>query len=213
LLPSASVLPFLKDRKKKEGSTLLALGNPDLGDPKYDLKFAQEEAVAIAKAFPRSTLLVRKQASKAALKTLGPQFTYLHFATHGKFDPDAPLKSGLLLANEGQENGFLSLGELYSLRLNADLVTLSACETGLGKVSNGDDVVGLTRGFLYAGSSSIVASLWEVDDLATSTLMTAFYANLKKSDKQEGLRQAQLTTRQRYPHPYYWAAFQLTGLP
>jgi CHAT domain-containing protein len=213
LLPSASVLPFLKDRKKQEGGALLALGNPDLGDPKYDLRFAQDEAVAIAKKFPQSKLLVRKQASKAAFKSLAPQYAYLHFATHGKFDPDAPLKSGLLLASEGQQDGFLSLDELYSLRLNADLVTLSACETGLGKVQNGDDVVGLTRGFLYAGSNSIVASLWEVDDLATSKLMTEFYGNLKKGDKQEALRQAQLATRQSYPHPFYWAAFQLTGLP
>jgi CHAT domain-containing protein len=90
-------------------------------------------------------------------------------------------------------------------------VTLSACETGLGKIANGDDIVGLTRGFLYAGSSSIVASLWKVDDLATADLMTRFYTNMKTLDKREALRQAQLQTKKKYDHPFYWASFQLTG--
>jgi len=213
LLPSASVMPFLKSRKADREANVLVFGNPDLGDPQYDLKFAQKEAEAIAKAFTQPKLLVRKEASKQALQIWGSQFTYLHFATHGKFDPDAPMKSGLLLAGEKPGADVLTLGDLYSLRLNADLVTLSACETGLGKLHNGDDVVGLTRGFLYAGSSSIVASLWQVDDLATSLLMTQFYANLKKMDKRDALRQAQLATKKQYPHPFYWAAFQLTGMP
>ncbi len=213
LLPSASVLQFLKGRQAQKSGSLLAFGNPDLGDPQYDLKFAQDEVQAIAKTFPQAKVLVRKEATKGAFRSLAPQFSYLHLATHGQFDPDAPLKSGLLLAKDAQGDGFLSLGDLYSLRLNADLVTLSACETGLGKVSNGDDVVGLTRGFLYAGSSSIVASLWEVDDRATSLLMTELYSNLKQTDKREALRRAQLTTKKQYPHPFYWAAFQLTGMP
>jgi CHAT domain-containing protein len=210
-LPSASVLQFLKGRQASPSAGVLALGNPDLGNPKYDLKCAQDEAEAIAKGFPQAKVLVRKDATKTAFKTLGPQYSYLHFATHGQFDPDKPLNSGLLLAKDAQSDGFLSLGELYSLRLNADLVTLSACETGLGKVSTGDDVVGLTRGFLYAGSNTIVASLWEVDDQATSYLMEQFYANLKKGNKREALRQAQLATKKKYEHPYYWAAFELTG--
>ncbi|MCX5893131.1 MAG: CHAT domain-containing protein [Deltaproteobacteria bacterium] len=182
-LPSASVLQFLKSRQGSPSAGVLALGNPDLGNPKYDLKCAQDEVV----------------------------FSYVHFATHGQFDADKPLNSGLLLAKDAQSDGFLSLGELYSVRLNADLVTLSACETGLGKVGNGDDVVGLTRGFLYAGSNTIVASLWEVDDQATSYLMEEFYANLKKGNKRDALRQAQLATKKKFEHPYYWAAFELTG--
>lgn len=210
-LPSASVLQFLKGRQAASSPGVLALGNPDLGNPKYDLKCAQEEVTSIAKGFPQAKVLVRKEATKTAFKTLGPQFSYLHFATHGKFDPDKALNSGLLLAKDAQSDGFLTLGELYSMRLNADLVTLSACETGLGKISNGDDVVGLTRGFLYAGSNTIVASLWEVDDQATSFLMEEFYTDLKKGNKREALRQAQLATKKKYEHPFYWAAFQLTG--
>jgi CHAT domain-containing protein len=97
------------------------------------------------------------------------------------------------------------------MSLDADLVTLSACETGLGKVNNGDDVVGLTRGFLYAGSRSIISSLWSVDDKSTAVLMTAFYQNLLAADKREALRQAQIKVRGAHPHPFFWAAFQLTG--
>jgi CHAT domain-containing protein len=210
-LPSASVLQFLTRRPTSPVDSVLALGNPDLENPEHDLKFAQDEAETIAKDFPKAKVLVRKEATKTAFKSLGPQFSYIHFATHGRFDPDQPLLSGLLLAKEAQSNGFLSLGELYSLRLHAELVTLSACETGLGKIRNGDDVVGLTRGFLYAGSNTIVASLWEVDDQATSYLMQQFYADLKTHNKGEALRQAQLATRKKFNHPYYWAAFKLTG--
>ena len=135
----------------------------------------------------------------------------LHFATHGKFNADAPLDSGLYLAKGEEADGVLTVGDLYTLRFDADLVTLSACETGLGRVANGDDVIGLTRGFLYAGARSIVASLWEVDDSATGQLMLSFYRNLQGTDKREALRLAQIETRLKYPHPMYWAAFQIVG--
>jgi CHAT domain-containing protein len=90
-------------------------------------------------------------------------------------------------------------------------VTLSACETALGKVANGDDVIGLTRGFLYAGARSIVASLWEVDDAATAKLMLSFYRNQQEHDKREALRLAQIETRKEFPQPAFWAAFQIVG--
>lgn len=210
-LPSASVLKFLHPLPAKKDSQLLVLGNPDLGDAKLDLKFAESEARLIAGMSKTSRLLVRLDASETNLKKTAGIFSRLHFATHGKFQADDPLSSGLYLAKDAKNDGILTVGELYSMNLDADLVTLSACETGLGKVANGDDVVGLTRGFLYAGSRSIVASLWSVDDQATATLMKAFYENLSNQNKQEALRLAQLKTRKTFPHPFYWAAFQLTG--
>ena len=211
MLPSGSVLKYLRaDPAIKQGN-LLAFGNPDLGNPTFDLAYAQAEALAIVRNRPLSKVLLRKDANEAAFRQYGGEFRYLHFATHGEFNADAPLKSALLLARDEQSDGLLTVDKLYSIKLNADLVTLSACETGLGKIANGDDVVGLTRGFLYAGTSTIVASLWQVDDEATSYLMTRFYDNLNQHDKRESLRQAQLDTRNKYAHPYYWAAFQLTG--
>jgi len=105
----------------------------------------------------------------------------------------------------------LTVADLYTLRFDADLVTLSACETALGKVANGDDVIGLTRGFLYAGARSIVASLWQVDDAATKQLMLSFYGNMQTHNKREALRLAQIETRANYPDPMYWAAFQIVG--
>src|SRR5262249_45294605 len=137
-------------------------------------------------------------------------FAMLHFATHGKFDAAAPLSSGLYLAGAPPAS-VLTVADLYGLDFEADLVTLSACETGLGTIANGDDVIGLTRGFLYAGGRTIVASLWEVDDAATAALMVDFYRQMRTADKREALRLAQLETRARFPQPFYWAAFQVIG--
>ncbi len=211
LLPSASVLKFLKRPTPGRPALLLVLGNPDLGDPAMDLKFAEGEARRVGAIHPDSRILLRKDASETNFKNAGTVFSHIHFASHGKFQADDPLRSGLFLAKDADNDGLLTVGELYSMALDADLVTLSACETGLGKIANGDDVVGLTRGFLYAGSRSIVASLWSVDDQATAELMQAFYANLSKMPKQDALRHAQLEARRSFPHPFFWAAFQLTG--
>lgn len=210
-LPSASVLRYLRPSLRGERAGVLAFGNPDLDDPQLDLKFAQEEALEIVKKMPQSRALLRKEASESAFRKFATGFSVLHFATHGEFRSDAPLSSALMLAKDADSDGLLTVSKLYSTRLAADLVTLSACETGLGKVASGDDVVGLTRGFLYAGASTVVASLWKVDDRATSALMTRFYDELKAGDKREALRKAQLATREQFPHPFFWAAFQLTG--
>ena len=167
--------------------------------------------LAIVQKMPESRALVRKEATESAFRQYAAGFGYLHFATHGEFDGDTPLRSALRLAKDERSDGLLTVDKLYSTRIDADMVTLSACETGLGKVASGDDVVGLTRGFLYAGASTIVASLWKVDDRATAVLMTRFYDELKSGDKREALRTAQLATRTQFPHPFFWAAFQLTG--
>jgi CHAT domain-containing protein len=211
MMPSASAMKYLGEKKTTKGGGILVFGNPDLGDPKYDLEYAQREAAEIAEIRPKSKVFVRKEATEGALRKYCKDYSYLHFATHGQFNPDAPLKSALLLAPDAKYNGMLTVDKIYSLSLDADLVTLSACETGLSEIANGDDLVGLTRGFLYAGSSSIVTSLWKVDDLATAQLMTCFYSELDKANKREALRTAQLETKKKYAHPYYWASFQLTG--
>jgi CHAT domain-containing protein len=210
-LPSASVMEFLQNKVTNKAGNLLILGNPDLGDPQYDLPAAQEESLRLAKRVKGSKVLLRKKATETALKKYGSSFKNIHFAMHGLFEAEKPLSSGLFLAPDSENDGRLTVSELYDLDLNADLVTLSACETALGETKSGDDVIGFTRGFLYAGANSIVSSLWEVDDEATRDLMLRFYKELKSNNKARALQKAQLRVMKKYPHPYYWAAFQLTG--
>lgn len=147
------------------------------------------------------------------------QTSILHFATHGFLDPERPENSGLVLSTitpEGKpQNGFLSLRDVYQLRAPVDLVVLSACQTGLGKEVRGEGLIGLTRGFMYAGASSVVASLWKVDDEATAELMKRFYTNMLEEGltPAAALREAQNSFRQHsvWSAPYYWAGFTLQG--
>lgn len=211
VLQTSSVLKFLASRNIEKNPAILIVGNPDLGDPKYDLKYAQDEAKAIAGIMPGATLLLRERAKASIILKNASSFRIIHLAAHGIFDPENPLDSSLFMAGDGSNDGRLRAGDLYNLNLRADLVTLSACETALGKITQGDDVVGFTRGFLYAGAGSIISTLWRVDDQATKDLMLEFYSKLATMDKCEALRYAQLQTRKKYSHPFYWASFQLTG--
>ncbi|PKN26886.1 MAG: hypothetical protein CVU64_16920 [Deltaproteobacteria bacterium HGW-Deltaproteobacteria-21] len=210
-LPSASILQFLRPAMATQSPRLLILGNPDLGDAALDLHFAESEARAVSTLSPDSRMMIRREASETNFRKASPSFERLHFATHGKFQAESPLESRLYLAKDGENDGMLTAGEIYTMSMDTDLVTLSACETGLGKVAGGDDVVGLTRGFLFAGSRSIVASLWSVDDQSTAELMRTFYENLTNMSKDKALSEAQIRIRKSFPHPYFWAAFQLTG--
>nr|HNH81593.1 CHAT domain-containing protein [Acidobacteriota bacterium] len=147
------------------------------------------------------------------------QFRLLHIATHGFVNSEHPELSGLIFSMVDQQgndqNGFLLVPDVFNLKLNADLVTLSACQSGLGKEIKGEGMVGLTQGFLYAGTSRVLVSLWSVSDQATAELMKHFYHSLlvEKLRPAEALRRAQLRLRQnkQWSSPYYWAAFQLTG--
>lgn len=212
VLPSASVLKYLGSDPSNSSYEILAMGNPDLGNRDMDLPGAEREVNDIASMFSQTRLLLRGQASETNLKQLGHKFPYLHFAMHGTFDAATPLSSGLLMSGDDQNDGVLTVAELYDLDLPAELVTLSACETGMGTVSSGDDVIGFTRGFLFAGTQTIISSLWKVDDAATYYLMNQFYQYLPDHSKQAALRLAQIDTRKNYgDSPYYWAAFQLNG--
>jgi|GEM_PF-6655805 len=217
-LPSSSVLSFLQHKRKPNTNTLLALGNPDTTEP--PLKYAQREAEAIA-ALYQTTALVGRDATEKAVWERAGEAEIVHLAAHGWYNPKNPLFSNLFLAGNIQAedthtDGRLEVREVYELNLKAtNLVVLSACQTQLGELSNGDEVVGLTRAFMYAGTPSVLASLWKVDDEATGLLMERFYVHLKAGmGKAEALRQAQIELRQaspKYDHPYYWAAFTLTG--
>ena len=191
-LSSASLLQFTREKRRAKGEKVLAFGNPDLGDPAMDLKFAELEAREIRKIYPQGTVFLRKEASEERGKSLSPQHDIIHFASHAELKEDDPLSSAILLAKEGKEDGRLEVREIFGMDLQANLVVLSACETGLGKLSSGDELVGLTRAFIYAGTPSVIASLWKVDDASTANLMGSFYKNLRTMPKVEALRQAQL---------------------
>jgi len=133
----------------------------------------------------------------------------IHLSCHGYFDNLEPLSSGVELYDE-----VITAREIFSMRLNSELVTLSACQTGLNQRSLGDELIGLTRAFLYAGISSVVVSLWSVDARSTHELVLEFYKLLKNgADKATALQKAQkkIMGKEGYSHPYYWAAFVLVG--
>jgi len=211
-LPSASVLRYLTDKGAAAPAGALVVGNPDLG-AELALPWAEREARMVGQQEKGATVLVRADATEAQAKKLFDTVGVIHFATHGDLSESDPLSSALLLVPGGGEDGRLEVREVFGLDLHAKLVVLSACETALGKLTRGDEVVGLQRAFLYAGTPAIVTTLWKVDDKATFELIRAFYTRLETTGPVEALRQAQLETLATFSHPYQWAAFVFTGTP
>ncbi|MBL4664637.1 MAG: CHAT domain-containing protein [Nitrospinaceae bacterium] len=211
--PSASVMQFtFKEKTVRSGDIkVLALGNPDLGDLNYDLPLAEMEANAIKWDFPKIDVLTRENATESWLKKNIGDYQIIHIASHGEFDPINPLFSSLKLTRDKTDDGNFEVNEVFGLDIKADIVTLSACQTGLGDIVGGDELVGLNRAFIYAGTHSILSSLWRVSDISTAVLIKHFYRNYGKEDKAESLRKAQLLVKRFYPHPSYWAGFNLTG--
>jgi CHAT domain-containing protein len=212
-LPAAATLYF---QPPANGSrTLLALAPAS-----SHLRFAAQEAQSVRRLFPdKGVALVGGSATESAFKGVARNYGIIHFATHGYFNKANPIFSGVQLEADQKNDGRLEVHEILALRLDAGLVTLSACETALGsgyfsEVPAGDEFVGLTRAFLFAGSSSVVASVWEVNDRSTMQFMDSFYRRLRPAGAAGALAQAQRETLRRgglYRHPYYWAPFVLTG--
>jgi CHAT domain-containing protein len=183
---------------------------------------SREEAQAIMSVVPWRTGFKAIDFDANRTTAMGSdlgQYRVVHFATHALLDNEHPELSGIVLSlvdQKGQrQDGFLRLHDIYNLKLPVDLVVLSACQTGLGKDVRGEGLIGLTRGFMYAGASGVVASLWKVDDEATAELMKYFYEGLfeKGLSPSGALREAQLALRQqkRWREPYYWAGFVIQG--
>jgi CHAT domain-containing protein/tetratricopeptide (TPR) repeat protein len=219
--PSVAVLRYTDAKKRRVVSApsphLLALADPtppkDI--PEGALPGARNEIQQIGRRFPedRRLTLLGDEASEANAKRLSPGQTVLHFAVHGLVRDDRPWESALILAPGEGEDGWLKVPEIFGLDLRADLVALSGCSTGAGRVS-GDGIVGLARAVIYAGAPSVLVSQWDVSDVTTSYLMDHFYGGLAAGHgKARSLRDAQLATLKRYPHPMLWAAFVLVGEP
>jgi CHAT domain-containing protein/tetratricopeptide (TPR) repeat protein len=210
-LPAASLLPSIARRNRPASKPMLAIAQAKAeGWPA--LHYVDQEAETVARLYNGKALLTG-QALKAEFLRLAGNYDILHIASHAELNTRSPLFSRFLLTPDQNGNQGLEVREIYDLNLShTSLVVLSACETQLGAQSRGDDIVGLNRAFLYAGTSSVIASLWTVDDQATGLLMRSFYTHLKRGmGKAQALRVAQSETRRQYPNPYYWAAFILTG--
>ena len=221
IAPSIQSLSFLKPSQSTLPSPLI-VGNPSPMPQDFDpLPGSEIEATAIASLL-RTTALTGKNATKRKILTQLSSASLIHLATHGILDENQGLESAIVLASSGFRSNpssnpssnpdeFLTASEILNLKLTANLVVLSACNTGRGKIT-GDGVIGLSRSFLSAGVPSVIVSLWQVPDAPTSTLMIAFYQNLiQKMDKAQALRQAMLTTLKVYPNPQDWAGFMLVG--
>jgi CHAT domain-containing protein/tetratricopeptide (TPR) repeat protein len=214
--PSAAVLKLCRERRSDLDSQrarndavpradrMVAFGLAEAGTPNI-----KDEIAGIGSIFPDSIRVTGRRATRDNLMRLAPQARLLHIASHGYFRRDNPMFSFLKLADSN-----LNFYSLLNLKINAEMVTLSACHTGVNMVFPGDELHGLMRGFLYAGAPSLVTSLWAVSDRSTSEFMSEMYSSLRGgATKREALRQAQLAIKDAYGHPYYWAPFVLMGEP
>jgi CHAT domain-containing protein/Tfp pilus assembly protein PilF len=220
LAPSATVYAELLAQAAPATRKVIAFGDPP-HPPQPRLAQSRREVANVAALFPGAQTHLGANADERTVLAEAAGARYLHFATHARFDPDHGLDSALLLALPAKttpgNNGLLQAWEVaQKLTLDASLVTLSGCDTGLGAVVAGEGLMGLARAFQYAGARAVVVSLWEVTDGATAALMTRFYQGLRQGlPKDQALSAAEALVRAdpATRHPYYWAAFQLNGDP
>lgn len=199
--PSVSVYVHCLQRNYSTKNALI-IGHSDAFAPWID-----QEVDEIRKLFPTAKVFAGESAVSETLLENSSDADVIHISSHGKFLPAQPFQSGIKLSD-----GWFTLPQIYQLHLNSRLVTLSGCETGTSEVTAGDDLVGLTRGFLYAGASSLLVSLWRVFDASTATFMKHFYSQLTSGTSLiDAWQQALLRTKDEWPHPYHWAPFILIG--
>jgi CHAT domain-containing protein len=200
--PSASIFALCQRKPSPASGGSLVLGIPDSRAP-----LILDEVQSVAKIVPQADLIIGAEANQKNLREKGSHSRLIHIATHGNFRQDNPMFSGIRLGD-----AYLNLYDLYQLKLQAELVTLSGCATGMNVVSPGDELLGLIRGLLFAGAQSLLLTLWDVHDRSTSEFMAAFYRRFTDGEsKAVALQGAMQELRSRYPHPYYWAPFTLIG--
>ncbi|MGH2543253.1 MAG: CHAT domain-containing protein, partial [Ardenticatenaceae bacterium] len=200
--PSATVLSLCQRRSRRRVGPALLFGVTDPAIPAVE-----REVYAVGRHVHDAEVWLNEEATSARLQSAAPGCSVLHMACHGLFRADNPMFSALKL-----HDGWLTAADALQLDLAGALVTLSACESGRGKVLGGDEILGLTRSFLGAGATTIVVSLWLAQDETTANLMAEWYRRLQQtSDRASALRAAQLAIKEHYPHPYYWAPFVLVG--
>jgi len=214
VVPSMGIALQLAQRGTQAQADLVAFGNPAI-EQKYDLPGAEVEVKQLARLFPRNEVYLGAAANKTQFRQAVADAPIVHVAAHAEADQVDPLYSRILLANEGGRQNFLEAHEILDMKMSSTaLVTLSACESGLGRIARGDEVLGFPRSFLMAGAGAMIASLWPVSDDATELLMSTFYSELAKGrDTQRAMQAAQLAVLRdpKLAHPFFWAPFNLIG--
>ncbi len=212
--PSAAVGAKLLARGSVPAPQLLGFGNPST-DKNVPLPGAEREVQQVARLFSGSEIYLQHEATKDRFKASAGRHNMVHIAAHAELDDVDPLFSRILFASNASETGLLEAREIYTLDLRGvRLITLSACESGLGRVARGDEIIGFTRSLLSAGANSIVASLWPVADDSTDLLMNRLYRELAAGrDLMAGMQAAQLEVQKtrRFAHPFFWAPFNVIG--
>jgi CHAT domain-containing protein len=216
IAPSISIAAKLAERTPTVSAQLVAFGNPTINPEVADpLPGAEREVHALSRQFPGATLFFKEQANKTNFQSSAPGARLLHVAAHAVADTLDPLHSKVLLADENGQPNYLEARDVLGMNLTGTaMIALSACESGLGRVEDGDEVLGFTRSFLSAGTSTLLASLWPVSDAATETLMTTLYDDLAKGVVvQDAMRDAQraVLANPETAHPFFWAPFNLIG--
>ena len=200
--PSATVFSLCQQKSATANAGALVLGIADERAP-----LILDEVKSVAALLPKSSLHLAGAATSSLLREQGPECSVLHIATHGIYRQDNPMFSGIRLGD-----GYLNLYDLYQMRLNAQLVTLSGCATGMNSVSAGDELLGLQRGLFCAGATTLLLSLWDVHDQSTAQLMLHFYREfIRTGQMAAALQHAMQELRKVNPHPYFWAPFVLVG--
>jgi len=213
-VPSASVYSYCLSKNKENKESYLGFGNPSFeGKDLVSLPLSAEEVKIVAPIFPYNDVFIDKEATETKFKEICSNFDIIHLSTHGLADDQRPLFSVICLAQDEQNDGEVRAYEVFSLNLKANLVALGACETGLGKLSEAEGLVGLVRSFLYAGTPTVIASLWSVYDRPTMELFVKFFRYWKQGgmSKVEALGRAQKELAEEYGLPVAWAGFILIG--
>jgi len=213
-IPSASVYSYCLGKNRGNQESYLGFGNPSFeGENLASLPLSVEEVKIVAPIFPSNEVFVDKEATETKFKEICSNFDIIHLSTHGLADDQRPLFSVICLSKDEQNDGEIRAYEVFSLNLKANLVVLGACQTGLGKLSEAEGLVGLVRSFLYAGTPTVIASLWSVFDRPTMELFIKFFRYWKQEgiSKVEALGRAQRELAEEYGLPVCWAGFILIG--
>ena len=202
--PSASVLKYCVEKSDIQGALPFMIGIADRNAPRI-----REEIAQLSQIFPNARRYEGRRATRKTFHREGTSADFVHIATHAMFRKDNPMFSAFKL-----HDGWINALDLYGMSCNANLVTLSGCSSGMHQVAGGDDLLGLVRGFLYAGARSLLLSLWPISDESTARFMKYFYGYWAEGvSKPVALQQAAVRLREDFPHPFFWAPFVLIGKP